>query len=176
MWSAWEKSLEILRHNWELNTEHWEDRQLLWDSFIFSLSYRDWRSIIWITVASKTILYHVMSSTLGSIDDCWLQVMWWGTSKVMYVWNKKNCLCCCKCNSVTLRANPAALYKVGQSATGEGSTQHTAQHIYDLLSNTEGGISSHPGSSSSSSSSSINRALVLLVISDCLVLVSTEWV
>jgi len=33
------KSLEILRHGWELNPGLGEDRQ--WDSFILPLSYRD---------------------------------------------------------------------------------------------------------------------------------------
>jgi len=31
VWSVWEKSLEMLRHGWELNPGHGEDRQ--WDSF-----------------------------------------------------------------------------------------------------------------------------------------------
>ena len=38
MWSAREKSLEILYHGWELNPDHGEDRQ--WDTFILPLSYQ----------------------------------------------------------------------------------------------------------------------------------------
>jgi len=39
LWSAREKSLEILRHGWELNPSHGEDRQ--WDALILPLSYHD---------------------------------------------------------------------------------------------------------------------------------------
>jgi len=39
VWSAREKSLEILRHGWELHPSHREDRQ--WDSFFLPPSYHD---------------------------------------------------------------------------------------------------------------------------------------
>jgi len=42
VWSVGETFLEILRHSWELNPGHREERR--WDSFVLPLSYHDWRS------------------------------------------------------------------------------------------------------------------------------------
>ena len=43
VWSKSEKSLEILRHDYELNAGHREDWQ--WDAFILPLRHHDWHDV-----------------------------------------------------------------------------------------------------------------------------------
>ena len=61
VWSAREKSREILRHGWELNPGHGEDRQ-----WAIPLSYHDWLwdmmefYFAWITLFRHTLVYQMV--------------------------------------------------------------------------------------------------------------------
>jgi len=78
------KSLEILRHGWDLNPGHREDRQ--WDAFILPLSYHDWlinTSVKWLRALFKwTGIYdaHRDSTTSWNLSCCWTNDLIWGSS------------------------------------------------------------------------------------------------
>ena len=109
VWSAKEKSLEILRHGRKLNPGHGEDRQ--WDTFILPLSYHEWLAVnevyefiqhaqhsthIWLYNQSSDTSTHIIMCDHHNV--AWLSqsldlsgVMWPPQCRVTIVESAKSC-------------------------------------------------------------------------------------